>query len=62
MNTISVNLTLTSIPIESEPGKLSAPTADTLTVSFIVNYCSFSVFLFSVRSVNVVNVLNFIWG
>ena len=30
INTIFVNLTLTLILIESEPGKLSAPTADPL--------------------------------
>ena len=35
---MSINVNLTLIPIESEPGKLFAPTADPLTVSFIGNF------------------------
>ena len=31
-----ITLTMTSIPIESEPGKVSAPTADPLTVLLLL--------------------------
>ena len=37
-STVSINLTLTTVPIEPEPAwKLSSPTADPLTVSSVVN-------------------------